>query len=253
MPIVRANDQLVYYAHVPKCGGSAVETYLQDRFKTIAFFDKKHHYVPSPLRWSRTSPQHIHLDVLNRLFPKGFFDHSFAVVRHPLARIVSAYHFQLEVERSSAARAGFSDWLDVLPEIMEEDPFAFDNHIRPMVELVPEGAKIFHLEHGIDALVPWFDELTGNKNGPRALRKTNERKTRGTGESRVKPSSTDIDRITTLFAADFERFGYAPDERAPLAPAPDLNPEFIVERDAAQARQARPVSWLRERLGRNTR
>lgn len=249
MPIVRTASKLMYYAHVPKCGGSAVEAYLQERFQTVAFLDKKHHKPPAPHRWSRTSPQHIHLEVLNRLFPEGFFDQSFAVVRHPLARIVSAYHFQLEVEQSPAARTGFSQWLDTLPEIMEKDPFAFDNHIRPMVELVPKDAKIFHLEHGLDAIVPWLDALIGDTTGPRALRKTNERKGRGVSTEKVTPEAADVDRIVALYADDFERFGYLPEQPKPLAPPPVLSPEFLAARDAEQARQARPISWLRERLG----
>ncbi len=58
---------------------------------------------------------------------------------------------------------------------MEEQPFLYDNHLRPMNEMVPEGAKLFYLEHGLDALVPWFDEVTGGKAGPRAVPHTNKR------------------------------------------------------------------------------
>ena len=253
MPIVRTGPLLVYFAHVPKCGGSSVETYLDERFGPIAFIDTRHHFQEPERRWSRTSPQHLHLDIQRKLFPKGFFDHSFAVVRHPVARVISAYHFQLEIEQLPLARTGFSQWLDMLPEVMEEDPFVFDNHTRPMVELVPEDARIFHIEHGLDALVPWFDELTGSRDGPRAVRAKNERKGRGGGKSKIEPSPADLKRIAEIYAADFARFGYDPASKAPLAPPPALSPDFVVERDAELARAARPGAWLMERFARAVR
>ena len=158
MPIFRAGEKLVYYAHVPKCGGSAVGWYLDERFGPLAFTDRRHTAQPAAARWSRTSPQHIDRGSLARLFPQGFFDAVFTIVRHPVARIVSAYHFQLEVEASIPQDTGFSDWLADLEEQLEEDPFAFDNHVRPMSDIVPEGAQVFHMEHGLDALVGWFDD-----------------------------------------------------------------------------------------------
>ncbi|MEX0351343.1 MAG: sulfotransferase family 2 domain-containing protein [Paracoccaceae bacterium] len=249
MPIVRAGPLLIYYAHVPKCAGSAIEQYLEARFGSIALVDTRHHAKPSAERWSRTSPQHLDLATLQRLFPDGFFDYSFAVVRHPVARIVSAYHFQLEIEQHASARMGFSAWLDMLPEMMEEDPFIFDNHTKPMSELVPEDAQIFHLEHSTDALVPWFDSLTNSTSGPRALKRVNDRKGRG-DKTKVEPGPLDLQRIAEIYADDFERFGYEIDSKAPLAEAPVLDPAFVAERDAELARQSSLGAWLREKVDR---
>jgi hypothetical protein len=251
MPIVRAGLNLVYFAHVPKCGGSAIEAYLGKRFGRVALLDIRHHTRSAGKRWSRTSPQHISNEVRDRLFPKGFFDHSFAVVRHPVTRLVSAYHFQQEIEQLPSASTGFSDWLETLAEMMEDDPFIFDNHTRPMVDLVPEDAKIFYLEHGLDALVPWFDGITGRKDAPRALLPVNERKSRKGGK--VTPSDYDIALIGELYAADFARFGYTPDRKAPNAPVPTLSPDFIFERDAELTRAGGPGAWLREKLTRAMR
>lgn len=250
MPIIKAGSQLIFYAHVPKCAGSSVEHYLAARFGPIAFVDTRHHAVPKERRWSRSSPQHIDMGSLDRLFPAGFFDASFTIVRHPVARLVSAYHFQLEVEQSTPAAFGFSDWLEMLPDSAEDDPFVFDNHTRPMAELVPEGAEVFHLEHGIDAMIPWFDTITGQADGPRALPRVNERKGRGGGSAKTRPSEADIARIAELYAVDFERFGYDPHDKMPKAPAPVLSAEFIAARDAELARGTGPVTWLKEKLAR---
>ena len=112
-------------------------------------------------RWSRTSPQHIDRASLERLIPASFFDVSFTIVRHPVARIVSAFHFQLEVERAIPADTRFSYWLEELRDLLDEEGFVYDNHLRPQAAFVPEGATVFRLEDGLDAVLSWLAEETG--------------------------------------------------------------------------------------------
>lgn len=229
MPFFKSGSKLVYYAHVPKCGGSAVEHFIEGRAGKMAFVDRMFTRHPEADRWSKTSPQHINVAALERLIPLDFFDASFTIVRHPVDRVVSAYHFQMEMEGSISRHVAFSDWLEDLSETMEENPYAYDNHLRPMNDIVPEGAHVFYLEHGLDALVPWFDALLGNTSAPRAVHRVNERKSRG---EKAAPTATDLARIETLYKADFARFGYVVGQKLPNAPAPTLAPEIIAARDA---------------------
>lgn len=251
MPIFKTGPKLIYYAHVPKCGGSSVAWYLRKRFGEVAFSDSRFTAHPPAGVWSRSSPQHIDALSLSRLFPPGFFDASFTIVRHPVARLVSAYHFQVEVEKSISVAVEFSDWLGDLAELREENPFLYDNHVRPMSEIVPEGAQVFHMEHGLDALIPWCDAVTGTADGPRAIPRINEKGAYAGGAApRVTPTASDIARITDLYAVDFERFQYDPeDQRGCGAPAPVLDAAFIAARDAELQRMSSPLGKLRSKIG----
>ena len=252
MPFFKAGTKLVYYAHVPKCGGSAVERYIHGRCGEIAFLDNAYMSVPRASRWSRTSPQHIDRASLERLIPASFFDVSFTIVRHPVARIVSAFHFQLEVERAIPADTRFSYWLEELRDLLDEEGFVYDNHLRPMDDIVPEGADVFHLEHGLDGLVPWFDALLGNTAAPRAVAHVNARgEYRGSGGGeKVTPDDQDLALIADIYAVDFARFGYRPDERMPAAAAPVLSDDLIAQRDAELRAAARAPKALARRLAR---
>lgn len=250
MPFFRTAGKLVYYAHVPKCGGSAIARYIRTRFGAIAFHDGDYLRRPASARWTRSSPQHVDAATLALLIPPDFFDAAFAVVRHPVARLVSTYHFQRDVEGSIPAEMGFSDWLAQLDPTQGADPFAFDNHIRPMADIVPKGAAVFHLEHGIDALVPWFDAVAGEDTGPRAILPENERGAHSEAPPvpRVKPSAADLACIGALYAADFARFGYRPDTRMPETAAPALSPAFRAARDAALVAAQAPLARLVRRV-----
>lgn len=249
MPIFKSGSKLIFYAHVPKCGGSAIAWYLKERFGQIAFSDSRFTDERTSPPWTRTSPQHIDHASLSRLFPPGFFDATFTIVRHPVARVVSAYHFQVDVERLIPQSTDFSEWLSDLEERLAEDPFVFDNHVRPMDDIVPEGAKVFYLEHGADALVPWFDEVTGEVAAPRGIPRINEKgATKGAGKAKVTPSAGDLDRIAAIYARDFDRFQYDIDTPSPRVQAPEIAPEQLEAREALQRELTAPMARVKRKV-----
>ena len=251
MPFFRARGKLIHFAHVPKCGGSAVTDYLGDRFGDVAFLDNRYAIRPEPSRWTRSSPQHVDALTFDRYVPLGMFDAAFAVVRHPVPRLVSVYHFHAEVERSLPPGLGFSRWLEEVEATFGAEPFALDNHLLPMSHIVPEGATVFHLEHGLDPVVAWLDLVTGEASGPRAVLPENRRgdHVRVT-TARAEPSAADLGRIARLYAEDFARFGYAIGSRQPLVAAPVVTPAFLAERDRALAAAARPLARIRRKIRR---
>ena len=223
MPFVNADGKWLLYCHIPKCAGSSVETYLTDRFGPLAFLDQKHTRRVSNKVWSKTSPQHIVWDDLAQLFPDEFFDAAFAIVRNPVARIVSSYKFQRDVERLISDDVSFSDWLAELPAVLAENPYQFDNHLRPQVDFMPPECAVFHLEHGLESVVAYLDSVAGNEKGPRAIGKenTSHRNAKaGIASEPIVPSANDLEIIESLYRRDFEQLGYRIDEPKPVASRP---------------------------------
>lgn len=209
MPIFRIGDKLHYYAHVPKCAGSSVESYLVRRFGPLAFFNTRFLADPEESRWTKSSPQHLPIDAFHKLIPADWIASSFAVVRHPLKRLVSAFQFQVEVEKTVAPLWTIDEWFDDWLNRKDAEPFRYDNHIRPMSDLVPEGAVWFQMEQGLAPVVAHLDRLAGNTEGERSIAPENVRKKKMPGDARrLTPSPETRARIAEYYAEDFRRFGY---------------------------------------------
>lgn len=205
MPIIRVQEKLLYFAHVPKCGGTAVERYLSLRFGRIAFDDQRFYRNPPELLWSRTSPQHISADALSRYFPAGFFDACFAVVRHPVNRMVSEYHHLRDAMGRIPKTLSLSDWLKTIPSTLASNRWAHDNHLRPICEMLPPGTSWFRLEAGLEHVVRYLDTFAGNEDGPRVIMPVQER---NPGIPKAVPTEQDIALIEQIYVRDFAAFGY---------------------------------------------
>jgi Sulfotransferase family len=218
MPLFRVNGQLHFFAHVPKCAGTSVEHYLRERFGGLAFYDNFHTQTPPHRQWSNTSPQHIDTASFYKLIPENWIASSFAVVRHPVKRVISAYHFQAEVEGKLDGDHSIDDWLASWIATADNNGFMYDNHLRRQTELVPDDAQIFYLEHGLDGVVGYLDALAGNSNGPRSILGDNIRKTGD--KPALTLSDASLALIADYYAADFARFGYTLKNPKPLAAKP---------------------------------
>jgi hypothetical protein len=207
MPVFRTGSKLHYFAHVPKCGGSSVELYLQQRFGEMAFVDyTSFDRETKKRRWSRTSPQHVAWTEFARLMPGSWISGVFGVVRHPEARLISAYHHFTDSIADDASCPELDDWF--ARWLAREDYYQYDNHLLPQSELIPNWATVFRLEEGLDAVIPYLDELAGDTAGARALPAINKRKADGTGRPRAQVSEATRALIAETYAEDFTRFGY---------------------------------------------
>ena len=257
MPFFRTAGQIVYFAHVPKCAGTSVEDYLIARFGPLAMLDRRFLAAPPETRWSRTSPQHVDWQSLQTILPATMIDAVFTVVRHPVARAESAFHFQIGVERSIPPETRFSDWLREQIAMMRADPFVLDGHMRPQTDFVPEGAAVFHMEHGLDALIPWLDAVAGNSRRAARHRPFQQAQRSGPGPgqagapARAKPDPEDITLHRRGLCGGFRPLRLRGRRtRAAKAAAPALPEAFAAARDRDLARRNSLPAKLRAKAGR---
>ncbi|MCU0829870.1 MAG: sulfotransferase family protein [Tabrizicola sp.] len=222
MPIFRIDNSFHYFAHVPKCGGVAVDSYLLERFGTIGLREPNRFNLPPDKRWSRTSPVHIPAATLKSVFPAEWLRSSFAVVRHPIRRLISAFCFARDHHGYLPLSTDFNAWWREAARWVPDDPFRLGGHFAPMVSFVPEGARIFRLEDGLDPIIPYLDDLDGRSRGSRHIAPTNVGRWRGS-EGPPVPTAETLALANRLYAQDYERFGYSPvtDPKA-LDTLPDL-------------------------------
>lgn len=202
MPFVEHNGKKILFIHIPKAGGTSVETWLESlgplRFHTVG--------TPPALR---CTPQHLRMSDFRAMFGEGFFDYAFAISRNPYARLESEFRMQM-VNRSKSTifrrQPRFSQWLEASLERAARDPWVADNHFRPQWDFVGTGVEVFRLEQGMDAIMAKVAERLDLPLPPRAERAL------ATGKAEIEIAWDEVDRmrVQERFARDFELFGYDP-------------------------------------------
>lgn len=215
MPLFERQGLRLLFIHIPKCGGSSIET----AFKHMGF------KVPwlagrGPFEWG-CSPQHYHAELIQRRLAADGIDHLdgiFTVVRNPIDRVVSEYNFRMQNLLRRAVQKGTS--APRLPSLngfiwnavnkWREDPLTMDNHIRPQHEFPIPGCRVFHFESGLQdivAAVMRTHRITpdGAGAGEPAMPHTQRS---GSHADRTQMSLRTIALINEVYAEDFSRFGY---------------------------------------------
>ncbi len=203
MPILRLGPTLLYFAHIPKTGGTSVERYLASK-GPLSF------QSPHKPEGMVITPQHAHARLVRTLFDEGFFSHSFAVLRDPVDRLISEYRWR--TGQSKRARKGgvvarrfgrkrilgFDEWVPLVLRKYRDNPLINDNHIRPQAEFVDGIETLFAFEDGFAPIYDWIDAATGTAPGPRDA---HEKQSAG---DRPVPSAETLRLIGDFYAEDAE-------------------------------------------------
>lgn len=201
MPIARINARLLHFVHVPKTGGSSVKEYLMKK-GPMAFFNR------APLPWARTTPQHIESATHRILIPEGFCDAAFMVVRDPVARLLSEFRYRTEaavgdgryrVDLGNGLRftGTFDGWAHTVLDMVAEDAWACDNHMRPQSDFWREDVQVFVFEAGLGLVFEWIDQVTGTPPGARFHENKGNR-------VQIDMSEEVRARVEAFYAADLE-------------------------------------------------
>nr|WP_240494010.1 sulfotransferase family 2 domain-containing protein [Paracoccus sp. SM22M-07] len=154
MPYLQHQGRRLLYLHVPKTGGSTVETWL----KTISPLHFHSVGVPAALC---CVPQHFRMVDFKALFGKGYFDNAVMTVRNPYDRIPSEYRMRALLAGKVFWKAwpSFSLWLEANLEAAAENPFHLDNHMRPQWEFHGSDVEVWRFEDGLLALTAHIAKL----------------------------------------------------------------------------------------------
>jgi hypothetical protein len=163
VPIIILRNKVIHYAHIPKCAGNSIIKHINDlRIAKQGFADKKYFSHPPKTYWNITSPQHIDGESLARLFPKPFFTDFITIVRNPLNRLKSAFHFQNYFEGKIDKNISLNSFVKEVLPIKFKTLGWLDNHFLPQNSfLYPEVKyRIFKLEEdGVNQMTKHIDDL----------------------------------------------------------------------------------------------
>lgn len=209
MPFIEYETKRVLFVHVPKTGGTSIETWMRS-IAPLCF-----HAVGTP-NCSKVTPQHHTHNDLAQYFPRGWFDYKFTVVRNPYSRIESEYKMRyiLGVNSLIPAFPPFGNWLERTLNQAKANPWVLDNHMRPQVQFLGEGIELFRLEEGLESILQRVAAASGLP--PPQQIATDMVSSQFTGE--IRWSDYEIDLVQETYARDFARFGYSLDigQRAPM-------------------------------------
>lgn len=196
-------EKTFLFIHVPKTGGTAIETYFRGIGLT-GFFDPATYMPVRP--YLKVPPAHYDYGVLNRLYNLDSL-YSFAVVRHPVQRMVSEYKWALEKSTGAASHAGrnFGDYIRLMLENYKRDENVAAGHFKPQIRFVGDKvSKIFKYEAGLENIISHVLRDVGLKfDGQVRLPVVNS-----TSRRDVVPSPEDIALIQDHYTEDFKAFGY---------------------------------------------
>lgn len=154
MPIFRINNKNILFIHVPKTGGTTIESFLE-LFGKMSFHSRGGRLL-KPSKGSaltRSLPlQHFHAEVLESMFATDFFDYAFMVVRDPLERMKSEYRHSVALKHPDAV-LDFDHWVQLMLKLAELAPNLRNNHFRPQCQFKCFNAEVFKLEDGMEYLL----------------------------------------------------------------------------------------------------
>lgn len=202
MPVFRRDNFSILYVHIPKTGGSTIESLFKQSGFSIEYLDTGGKNSLNNL--THCSPQHFHREILESIFNIEKFDYIFTTIRNPISRIKSEY---LMMNRGN--KTDVNKWITDTLSTFNNNPFIYDNHIRPQSDFILGSGDIFKLEDGFN--LEWIENL--EEKIPFNLHKNishdlNRKKLDGITTSDVMLNTKTTELIMNFYKDDFNNFKY---------------------------------------------
>ena len=208
MPFINLAGKNILYMHIPKNGGTTIESWLA----SLAPLHLSCNYNLGYSHTFRSTPQHFTADDIQRLFAEGYFSYSFLFSRNPYARIESEYRYLHKIGHLKRMMKNlwivpsFNQWIKESLHEVKVNPWIWDNHLRPQWEYIYPSIDIYRIEdgllNGIQSIAPKIGVAA-----PHELPHLNH-----TREINVVTDWNDESRtlVKKYYARDFKEFGYTP-------------------------------------------
>lgn len=214
----------IFFAHIPKTGGSSIEKYFQLIGAKVQFFDEFNH-LNALMKCSPVN--HLDYELIEQIFYLKKFYFSFAITRNPFARLASEFRFRkgrnCNWSQDVIHYSNIEPWtLDIMASYAKNKYF-FSNHIRPQSDFIgPNITKIYKLESGLPTIIndmsshlssfncrlPLYESVIGlddmmvTSKSPRAGLVSKE-------EKAIRQSNVVSELIRHVYRCDFDAFDYS--------------------------------------------
>ncbi|NDV89965.1 sulfotransferase family 2 domain-containing protein [Alteromonas sp. 345S023] len=205
MPLYLNEQQSVLFLHIPKTGGTTIESWLADsgKYEQLLFSQKK-------LDDLKVTPQHFGYETLIKI-TNGLVrphEYKFAIVRNPFDRIVSEFFYRVKLNNIDLGRKPeelFSSWVIHNLTKYKRNNAIFDNHLRPQSYFVSKGVEVFRFEDGIQNAI----NTIGEKLGIEVIGEVKAKKVSCRKEILWSEASAKL--VLEIYAEDFKKFKYPRD------------------------------------------
>lgn len=203
MPVFRGQGKTILYVHVPKTGGTAVESFFNRNGFDVYFRDTGRLQNLNFVR--KCSPQHYNRAILEAIFNFDRFDYIFMTCRDPILRFKSAFLMRA----SGKPNADQNLWANGVLRKYRADPFVYDNHIRPQSDFYIPGIDVFRQEDGFDeAWAVRLGERIGCDFREPPVRKMVRKEMIGRSAHDVDFDDTVFQKLREFYSNGFILFGY---------------------------------------------
>ena len=210
MTIFKVHSNFIYFSHIPKCAGSSIEDYFSTFPEcSISFLDREF-YSSSLNNWSKSSPQHILGNVVERLFDNNFFTDYLGIIREPIDRFKSTFNYQKYWLKNIEEKMDSNFFIsEILPSNYQKQGWC-DNHFQTQISfLIPNRKyKLFLMnQEGIRKAKKYIDQNIFANDREKEIPRNNMAKDLYSNKvEEIELNSKSIEVIKKLYSLDFDLF-----------------------------------------------